>query len=226
MIRAAKVMNQSILQHIDSRPFKVPSCAIFSGPSGSGKSHLIKKILDNRDLCFDKKITHTVFIYKEEVPIFDSFPRDVCRVKGLITDYEELLSSAYKDSEAQLFIIDDHQNDLTVNELNLANILCSKYNTFLIILTQNIFPKNKYCRELSRSAGYFVLFPNKRDSHAVSILLRQLSPASWREILNIYNLSLNTPFRYTVIDIHPHSKYRILLRDSLFYDTPQNIYYE
>ena len=219
-------MDQTALHHIDSRAFKIPGCAIFSGPSGAGKSNLVKKILDNRDVCFDKKITHTIFIYKEHTDLFDTFPSDVCKVKGLLSDYEDVLSRAYKKDTGQLVIIDDHQLDLTINEVNLANVLASKYQVFLIVLTQNIFPKNKYARELSRSCSYFVLFPNKRDSNAVSILLRQLSPTLWREILAVYNQSLTTPFTYTVIDIHPRSRFRILLRDSLFYEAPQKIYYK
>ena len=145
-------MNTS-LKHIEPIPFKIPSCLIINGPTGCGKSFLMRKILANRDQVFNKKIGHTVYIYKEYVPIFDTFPADVHLHKGLITDYDALLSEN-QSKGPQLLVIDDHQGEIGPNEVKLANILASKYQVFLIVLLQNTFPKNKFARELSRSAGY------------------------------------------------------------------------
>ena len=56
----------------------------------------------------------------------------------------------------------------------------------LILMLQNIFPKESQIRTISINAQYQVLFRNSRDSLQISILTRQLCPLNSKSFLKIY----------------------------------------
>ena len=211
---------------IDPRCFSVPGCCVAVAPSGGDKTFLTKKIIENANLLFDKPVGRVVYSYKARIDFFDAFPPSVEFCKGLLGDYAEKLPKL-KDDLCTLYVMDDLQSDLTEEEAVLTNVLASKQNIFVLILNQNLYPKNKWMRDISHSAGYFLLFRNRRDSSSVSILCRQISPSNWRELARLYEKSTREKHGYILIDVSPRQRYKLLVRDHLFYfERPQAVHYE
>ena len=66
----------------------------------------------------------------------------------------------------------------------------------LVLMLQNIFPKESQSRTISINAQYQVLFRNPRDSLQISILARQLCPLNSKDFLEIYKRATQRPYGY------------------------------
>ena len=52
-------------------------------------------------------------------------------------------------------------------------------------MTQDMFPKGKHAKTISRNANYIVAFKNPRDQLGVHILMQQAFPQDFKEVLNV-----------------------------------------
>ena len=53
-------------------------------------------------------------------------------------------------------------------------------------MTQDMFPKGKHAKTISRNAHYIVAFKNPRDQLGVRIPMQQAFPQDFKEVLNVY----------------------------------------
>ena len=58
--------------------------------------------------------------------------------------------------------------------MNLFTVGTHHINTSVFFLTQNIFSKGKYSRDISLNTNYMILFKNPRDQQQFQILARQI----------------------------------------------------
>ena len=67
----------------------------------------------------------------------------------------------------------------------------------LVLMLQNIFPKESQSRTNCINAQYQVLFRNPRDSLQISILARQLCPLNSKTFLEIYKRATHHAYGYS-----------------------------
>ena len=60
-------------------------------------------------------------------------------------------------------------------------------NVTVFYLCQDMFPRGKYAKTISRNAQYIVAFKNARDQVALRTLLLQMYPTTWKDPLEQYN---------------------------------------
>ena len=53
-------------------------------------------------------------------------------------------------------------------------------------MTQDMFPKGKHAKTISRNANYIIAFKNPRNQLGVHILMQQAFPQDFKEVLNVY----------------------------------------
>ena len=66
----------------------------------------------------------------------------------------------------------------------------------LVLMLQNIFPKDTQSRTISINTQYQVPFCNPRDSLQISILAHQLCPHNSKDFLEIYKRATQRPYGY------------------------------
>ena len=60
--------------------------------------------------------------------------------------------------------------------MNLFTVGSHHKNTSVFFLTQNIFSKGKFTRDISLNSNYLIIFKNPRDQLQFQILARQMFP--------------------------------------------------
>lgn len=189
--------------------FKHPFTMIIAGPSMSGKTTFLKKLLSLRKQMFNVNFKKVIWCYAE-----NNARPDIPGVtfhKGMLNNYlneknenilvilDDLMSDAYNTSVSELFTKGSHHR-----------------NTSVILVTQNIFHQTAHSRNISLNAKYIVLFKNPRDKQQFSHLARQIFPENSRELIRVYNEVMQTPHAYLIIDLTQECNELLRFRTDIF----------
>lgn len=192
--------------------FQAGSPMIVSGPTGSGKTVWIQKLLKHE--LFTEKIASVLYCYGVHQKIFDTLT-GVELHQGLPSrDKIEQLH----DGRFHIVVLDDLMEDIirSVEAQDLFTKFCHHYNITAIFVTQNIFAQGKYARTINLNAHVLVLFANKRDESQAVFLGRQLFPLHLKYFLEVYEESTSDSYSYLVVDCDPKSPRTLKLRTGIF----------
>ena len=154
-----------------------PISLILSGPSSSGKTSLLNKLLTVRKDLFTEQPVKIRLYFSIWQPVYD-----VMKKQNLITDYIEgmptgdELESFQKSVNSSLVIFDDLAEVLTPVISNLFIAGSHHYNTSVILISQNLFQKSPVWRICSLNATYIIVMKNPRDPSQLGVLSRQSFP--------------------------------------------------
>ena len=98
-------------------------------------------------------------------------------------------------------LMDEGGNDKKV--LDLFTKDSNHQNITVVYLLQDLFPRGKHAKTISRNAHYIVVFKNSRDQTGIRILFQQIFPTFWRQALEVYMRVTARRFGYLMIDMHP-----------------------
>jgi len=183
-----KIFNYTTLVH--------PFTCMIAGPTKSGKTHLLMKILRDKKKLIFPNVEKIVYCYSQWQEDFDEFKSDIEFYQGIFDT--ELFSSSTKN----LIIFDDLMeecgNDKTI--LNLFTRGSHHKNISVILLTQNLFNKGKYCRTISLNSHYLIIFNNPRDKSQINHLARQMYPTNSKFLIDAYDKATKNGHGYLFID--------------------------
>ena len=187
-----------------------PFSMVLAGPSSSGKTSLIKRVLENRNTLIEPPPQRVVYYYKIWQPLYEAI-EDVEFKKGL-TPQEELTNTT---DENNLYIIDDLMSEGTESKeiCSMFTEGSHHYNYSVVFLTQNIFYGGKMNRTISLNTHYMVLFKNPRDKLQITTLARQMYPNSTGKLMHYYEQATAKPYGYLLLDLKqetPEEKRMIL----------------
>ena len=155
--------------------FTHPFTCIISGPTMSGKSFMLKKILEHGDILIQPPPEKIIYCYKAWQPGFDNLKNQITSIQfneGII-DLDTIDSNA-----VNIIVFDDLMTECLKNEsvMNLFTVGSHHYNIGVFFITQNIFSKGKFARDISLNTNYLIVFHNPRDQQQFQILSRQMYP--------------------------------------------------
>ena len=211
--------------NVDIHSFKVPCTILVSGPTGSGKTHTIAKIIKNRKSLFSCMPDRVIYCFRvwqpkyDEILNSDAASHEIAFCEGLY-DFNKLTP----DKGMTLLIVDDLMNSLCKELSEVFTIKSHHCNVCLIFVNQNLFQQSPWGRTCFLNCHYLLIFKIKRDRTPLSVLGKQLYPENPAAVLEVYNSCTEDPFSYMLVDIHPQSEHRFLLRDNIFEDEIQTVY--
>jgi len=198
-------------------PLCHPFTALVAGPTGSGKSTFVFKLIENADVMIRPPPSKIVYCYGEYQPSFDAYPQVDFR-RGL-PDSED-----FDGSRPSLLIVDDLMDEADRSVANLFTKGSHHRNVSVVFLVQNMFHKNKYIRTISLNAHYMVLFKNPRDASQFASLARQMYPNRSTFAVEAYKDATRQPFSYLLVDLHPEQDEDLRLRTNIFPGDTQYVY--
>lgn len=138
--------------------------------------------------------------------------------KGIPTigDIEEL--ERYSEVGGSLVIIDDQALSVNKDIATIFTVTARHSHVSLIFLTQNLFSKQPFFRDISLQASYFILFKNPRDTSSIRYLANQISPNNTKYIYEALKHAHNKPFSYILIDLDQKTNDSTRLRTNIFPD--------
>ena len=208
-------------------PFQHPASIVIAGPSRSGKTSFLRRVLVEK-IIFPRP-ERIVIVYGEWQQEYDHIKNVISSVefiKGPMSDYlydsfnvnqRNMLASDYQMTEAgksiqleKYFVQASHHRNLTI-----------------VFIVQNIFEKGKAMRTATLNANYLVLYKTPRDRGQVAILGRQMYPAKWKSFLAAFEKATFKPYSYLVVDLLPNTPEEYRLRGNMFKDDedfPTDVY--
>ena len=198
--------------------FQSPCSIMVMGPSSCGKMVFVEKLMRERSRLFTCHYNPVVYCYGANQPT--TFER-MKKEQGIhfhegIPD-TQLLEKWYKKSKGGLLILDDLMREGSDDHrvLDLFTRESHHRGITIVFMTQDMFPKGKHAKTISRNAHYIVAFKNPRDQLGVRILMQQAFPQDFKEVLNVYRDATERPYGYLMFDLHPNSSDHERLKTNL-----------
>lgn len=193
MIARREVRDLTYLQ------FKHPFNALFSGPSQSGKTTMLRGLLEHHRQTIhgvDDVILKVVWCYGKmqkyyQIPIPNV---EVKYVEGM-PDEEDVYGF-------HIIVLDDLMDKLDkspyVQKLFTAGTHHDKQS--VIVLTQDYYVQGQICKTLRKNAHYVVLFKDPGDSAQVQQMSWRMFPRNRKYLLDAFMLATIEPHSYLLID--------------------------
>jgi hypothetical protein len=190
---------------------KIPFGCMIGGPSSSGKSELVYKILDNAENLFSPKPKAILYSYGEYntmVPKLESKGFHIS--SGMPSD--ELIARLPRPF---LWVMDDMLT--MISEKTISELFTKKNhhkNFGSIFITQNIFEKS--LRIARQNSQYIFLTRAPNFLLSIRNLGVQLFPRNLNYFLDAYEKACSKLYGYLLIDMHASSNSFLKLRTNIF----------
>jgi hypothetical protein len=175
-------------QCIDFDVFRLqtPFRAIFSGVSQSGKSTYLYNLLSKRNEKFDKQFTKIIICYAKYQKMYQELKEQDPNLfdlrEGLVIDLD---NDPDINKKPILYVIDDLFTEFLESELALDLFTRSSHhqNVSVILITQKLFPQEKYATVVAENSTYLFLFFNPRGVRCIRTLASQMLEAGQTDFL-------------------------------------------
>lgn len=204
---------------------KQPFTAILAGPTSSGKSHIVFRLIRHRVEMINTIMTEVIYCLpagqKISIPDFIRHDPDVRFHQG-IPDFAE-----FTDGKPRLMVLDDLMSDVNTEVMDLFTRGSHHKNISVLFLVQNIFfGGSKLFRTISLNAHYIILTKNPRDQNQISTLAVQLNPENSSALKAAFRDATKNAYTYLLFDTSQGCNDLVRYRTNIFPDDiPRNIIY-
>ena len=167
-----------------------------SGPSQSGKTQFVLKLLEQRNEIFLNPLNKILWCYGI---------RDVNLLNFLQSKDYKTLRGLPKEQDIEpnsICVLDDllSESESSKEVTNMCTRAAHHKPCFVIFISQNLFPGGKEARTRSLNTHYFVIFKNPRDKMQFEVFARQISPSHSKDLIAAYEDATRNPYGYLFID--------------------------
>ena len=195
---------------------KHPFTCLVAGPTGSGKTVLVRRILkENRKLIsnLESRSPRVLWCYGISQELYHH------KIPGCTIEYNEGISEEIiLEKRPDILIIDDLMQEKS-SDSSLANIFTRGSHHLgmsVIFIVQNIFAKGSQMRTISLNAKYILLLKNPRDKSQIYSLGRQLFPHKSTFFTESYEDATKQPHGYLLIDLSQDCDDQYRVRSNIF----------
>jgi hypothetical protein len=201
--------------------FHLGSTMLVAGPTWSGKSSFIVKLLDNAKQLFDFEPENVYWYFGQ---ITDEIPK--LAKKNYIM--HEGLPENFNHVEKFSVIVLDDLMAASANHKGVTALFTKAAHhrrLFVIYMHQNLLEQSPEARTRHLNTQYLVLFDNPRDKYQITVLSRQMYPSHPKYLVNIFADATLKQYGYLLVDLHKRTSDLIRLRvDVLPHERPMRAY--
>jgi Cdc6-like AAA superfamily ATPase len=227
---AADAVDYRVLESTTDFRLQAYCRIILAGPPGCGKTRFCQNLLRYRDEMFSVPPAQVLYYYRAWQPIFNEM-----KVAGLVDQFLEGIPTMeqmeelreYEDRGGCIVVIDDQVQNITAELAELFQV-GSRHNAInLILMTQNLFSKNRFYRDISLSAKYTVLFKNPRDASTITNFAKQFCPGNIQFVTSVYAEATKKGYGYLFCDFDQDTESDLRLRTNIFpHEWPMLVFME
>lgn len=194
-----------------------PFTAIVAGPSSCGKSYFVQRLLQNAVEMITPPPERVIWAYSEWQDLYTQLPQ-VEFIEGLPE------AASITTPERKLLIIDDLMGVLDKNITDLFTKRSHHNNLSVILITQNLFDKNREVRTINLNTKMIVFFKSPRDVTQITHLARQMYPGRVKFVQEAFADATSIPFGYLLFDLRQDTPDNLRLRTKIFPQETQVVY--
>lgn len=196
---------------------KHPFTAVVSGPTGSGKTFLVRDLLENYKRVFYYKAAKKLKVIWAYGQWQDTYNKPV---RGVKIKYIEGLPNEdlMKANKGALIILDDLMSEIS-GDVRVSNLFTKgshHLNISVLFIVQNVFNKGKEMRTVNLNTHYYFLLKNPRDKLQCMALGRQIYPGQQKYFMESYSDATSRPYGYLCIDLKTDTPDEVRMRTNLF----------
>lgn len=197
--------------------FETPSTFLIAGPTQSGKSHFVQKLIECKEQLFKIPPKAVKYAYGAWQPAFEEMQKVGVNFHSGVPNRKDLEEWS-QTGDHVLIVLDDVMQEACASPdiMALFTIQCHHKNLTVVFLSQNIFPPGKCARTISLNCHYIVLFKTKRDRLQVQTLGKQILPGEVKHFMEAYQDATSESYGYLVCDLHPGTDKEFQLRTHIF----------
>ena len=192
---------------IDPEIFQHPFTCILSGPTMCGKTHLLKEILKNKHVLINPSPQRIIIFYKAWQNFYQEFKRFVPDIEFHEGIYE---IDNLNQNMTNLVVFDDLMEECLSSSsvMNLFTVGSHHKNTSVYFITQNIFSKGKFARDISLNTNYLIIFLNPRDQLQFQVLAKQMFPTNTKFLIESFEDATKKPHGYLFLDLKQTTEFK------------------
>lgn len=190
---------------------------LLCGGSSTGKTNLAIKILSHSNELYDKQPGKVLYFYKSWQPLFQQLKEN-----GIVDSFIQnmpksdfIKNFALKNPNTTV-VLDDMSFDVTEDTLKIFNVISHHSGVNVIFLTQNLFWKNKWSRDISLSSTHIILTKNIRDKLQISSFAAQFDPTHASLIRQMFTHATMSPYSYAMFDLSQTTPDNLRIKSNLF----------
>src|SRR5262245_5399622 len=187
--------------------FQHPFTGVCAGPTGSGKTVLMRKIIRHSSTLISPPPEKIVWYYSEHQP-------DLVKELGHLVEFKEGCPEMHDFDGLQrtLVVIDDLMSECGDQISKMFTKGSHHRNISVWFIVQNFFHHNKEMRTITLNAQYVIFFMNPRDSQQIAIFARQMYGNDANSLIDAYRSATSEPHGYLLVDLkqntHEHCRMR------------------
>ena len=184
-----------------------------SGPSRSGKTVFVQKLIENMDIFSRSPPKIITLVYKVFQPIYYDM-----NIDHLVLDGDNLKERLINiaNGEPMLIIFDDLINSNSLSELSDMFVVDGRHMNFsMIFISQKLFVNNDHYRQISLNCDYYTLFKNPRNALEIRNLASQMTPGKMK-LVSYYTEATKQAFSYLFINLTQECEYQVKYLSHLF----------
>jgi hypothetical protein len=192
-------------------PFRHTFTGICAGPTGCGKTELMKGIILNYKDLIKPLPTKIYWYYAESQPKLEQALRPI----GV--EFREGMPelTEFSGTEPTLLIVDDFMSECNSQITKLFTKGSHHRNISIWFLLQNFFHKGKEIRSITLNAHYIILFKNPRDKQQVKVLARQMFDSDYQYMEEAFTDATSQPHGYLLVDLKQDTPEHLRLRTNI-----------
>ena len=205
--------------------FHHPSTMLIAGPTGSGKTHFLTRLLKHN--LFSPSPDKIIWVYGEKQALHDEMAASLQVPIEFFSDFDDNIYDSIDGSQKVVVILDDQMmNDSVRKKDNLAKYFTQgshHRNMSIIYLVQNVFDKAKCMRTISLNSQYLVVFKNPRDMQQITSLASQMYGTNSQVLKAAFRDATAKPHGYLLVDLRQETPDNMRLRTNIFPDDADGV---
>ena len=97
-------------------------------------------------------------------------------------------------------------------------------NTSVFFISQNIFSKGKFARDISLNTNYLIIFLNSRDQLQFQVLARQIFPTNTKFLIESFEDATKKPHGYLFLDLKQTTEFKNRIQSGILPNQLRVIY--
>ena len=200
-----------------------PSNILISGPTGSGKTQFVSRLLRTKNL--EPFPTRILYLYSEWQQDYEDLLERLPEIT-FQRGFPDKLMDIFSANQNNLLILDDQMSKVGDTK-DLADLFTKgshHRNLTIIYIVQNLFDKSKSMRTASLNSQYLVLFKSPRDKTIVQHLGNQMYPKNTKFLVDAFEDATQVPYGYLLLDLRQETPEDMRVRCNILPGEQETVY--